>query len=358
MSLYPDQIDYKILKEPLKKPFRTALGEHKSLRNLLLTMKFSNGITSHGEIAVAPHIFGNTVETTKKQLDTILPLLKHKDLLADNSSLEIIHYKLKKHPPIIAGLEMAILDGLCQSAGMPLWNFFGAHLHKIRTSITLVIDSPMSFQSTAQDFFRQGFRKFKIKIGTSIDRDMKNILSIKPILKKSSFYLDANQGFNARESLKILRELKSKGLRPEFIEQPVKKNNLEGLAHVKRESSIPVCADESLSSIETAKKIIRCNAADIFNIKLAKLGIFEAFEIAYLAKRNNITLMMGMMMESPLGVLAGAQFAAGIGGFRYIDLDTPYYFKRDLKHMPFLNKRGHFKLSQISKGIGYRSELA
>ena len=62
--------------------------------------------------------------------------------------------------------------------------------------------------------------------------------------------------------------------------------------------------------------------------------------------------MIGGMMESSLAMTAGAHLALGLGGFDYVDLDTPFFIKRGWDRNPYLNSRGIYDLRKVKSGIG------
>lgn len=351
MTLSIREIHFKTFITPLNKPFRTALGEHRALNNILIRTVLSDGTEGLGEVAVAPHILGWELKKIESLLKEYLPSFQNRALILNPGAIKCMTEPLRVYAPAVCGVETALLDALCRRARMPFWQFFGSHCRRIRTGITLVIQPRRAFLQSLEEFYTEGFRTFKIKVGRDTEADLGKILAARRILEKSIFYIDANQGFNVRQSSAFISALMEKGMRPAFIEQPVERADLDGLAELRRSLPIPVCADESVHSLESAKKIIRMKGAQIFNIKLAKFGIFQAMEITQLAKKNGLTLMIGMMMESALGVSAAAQFAAGTSGFKYIDLDTPYYFK-NTDGLSFLGTSGNFRLSSIRRGLG------
>jgi L-alanine-DL-glutamate epimerase-like enolase superfamily enzyme len=96
---------------------------------------------------------------------------------------------------------------------------------------------------------------------------------------------------------------------------------------------------------------IKEKACDVINIKLMKCGLVQAKEIAFLARANDIGLMIGGMMESTLAMTCSAQMAAGLGFFEYVDLDTPFFLKGISRH-PFLLKSGLYDFTKAKSGIG------
>jgi L-alanine-DL-glutamate epimerase-like enolase superfamily enzyme len=109
----------------------------------------------------------------------------------------------------------------------------------------------------------------------------------------------------------------------EFVEQPVSAEDVRGLASVRKHSSIPVMADESVHSPADALRLIQAEAVDMINIKLMKSGgIHKARKIAEVAEAAGVPCMIGCMSESELGVTAAVHLAAAIRNIRYADLDS------------------------------------
>jgi L-alanine-DL-glutamate epimerase-like enolase superfamily enzyme len=220
-----------------------------------------------------------------------------------------------------------------------------------------VIGSLEETMLKAKEFYAQGFRAFKIKVGKDFDLDIKRVCAVSQIVKKSQIILDANQGFTAPQTLRFLKELAHARVVPELIEQPVAKGDWEGLRQVTRSTKVCVCADESASSVADALRIIKDKSAGAINIKLMKTGIVHAVCIARWAKANNIKLMIGGMMESNLAMTASAHLAAGLGCFDFIDLDTPFFIKGAVAKNPYLSSKGIYDLSKAKAGIGIKSRI-
>ena len=254
----------------------------------------------------------------------------------------------------LAALEMALLDAATREKKIPLWKAFGVRPRLLTTDMTVVLGDVHEAETAAREILRRGIRSFKVKIGRDFDRDLKRVAVVARIIGKCPIYLDANQGFTAAQTLKFLKELAWLKIKPALVEQPVPKEDWEGLEKVTREGKVLVCADESASSLQDAKRIIKTKAAGAINIKFTKTGILEAYEIACLAKKHGIKLMIGTMMETPLAVTAAAHFAAGLGGFDFIDLDAPFFMAENVTRGNFVTRSGIYDLRKVKAGIGVR----
>lgn len=342
----------KIWRARLVCPFSTAKGQHDLLENVLFSIELSNGICGFGEAAVAAHITGETVPQTLKNLEEAAQSISGKDFVRFPEISEAFKDKFKKNQCALAALETALLDAATRERKMPFWKAFGTRPRTLKTDMTIVLGDVSEAGSAAREILRRGIRSIKVKIGRDFDRDLKRVEVISRAAKKCSLYLDANQGFTAAQTLKFLKELARLKIRPALMEQPVPKEDWNGLAKVSREGKVLVCADESVSSLQDAKKLLATKAAGAINIKFMKSGLLEAYEIARLARRKGILLMIGTMMETPLAVTAAAHFAAGLGGFDFIDLDAPFFMAESVTRGSFVTRSGIYDLRKVKTGIG------
>jgi L-alanine-DL-glutamate epimerase-like enolase superfamily enzyme len=140
---------------------------------------------------------------------------------------------------------------------------------------------------------------------------------------------DANGGFSLAEAHGFLDALAKAGMHLDLFEQPVAREALGAMGEIRRRGDTLVAADESCRSLEDAKRIVEREAADVLNIKLAKSGVLGGMAIHRLARESQLGLMIGGMVETRIGMGFAAHFAAGLGGFDWIDLDTPQLLAED-----------------------------
>ncbi len=345
-------VEVNLLTAALNQPFRTALGDHNTLENVLFTLKLGDGTVGRGEAAVATHITGETIDQTIRNLEMIGRSLIGRDASEYLKISSQLHERLPLNKCALAAIETALIDALTRQWGIPLWKFFGAHPLKLASDITIVIADLKETEDSVRKYCKQGFHAFKVKIGRDEDLDFKRVLAVKRLAPKSAIYLDANQGYSAEQTLRFLKKLERARVRVDLVEQPVARDDWDGLKKVTRSTKVPVCADESARSLAEVARIIREKAAPVVNIKLTKTGIFESREIALLARANGIKLMVGGMLETSLAMTASAHMAAGLGCFDFIDLDTPFFVKDGLRGNPFLSRSGVYDLKKAKTGIG------
>jgi L-alanine-DL-glutamate epimerase-like enolase superfamily enzyme len=334
-------------------PFTISSGSHKSMTNALFTLEAAGGVRGYGEAAIATHITGETREKTMRSLakaGELLAGLDASDYLGAMCRLERL---LEGNRAALAAAEMAVLDLATRLQGVSLWRFFGGRVPAVKTDVTVVIGGAAAAYEFTKKMRARGFRIFKIKTGVDMDEDYRRLESVRRAAPGCAVYLDANCAHTAKEAEKFVRGLMRRGITPAVVEQPVKKDDIDGLAYLSRRLPMPVCADESAYSLDDVFNLIRRSAVTAVNIKLTKLGFLRAREVWSLARAKGIKLMMGEMVESELASCAAAQFAAGLGGFDFIDLDTPFFIKDSgLRQPSFLSRDGVYSLDRVKAGIG------
>ena len=334
-------------------PFTIASGSHKSMTNALFTLEAAGGVKGYGEAAIATHITGETRERTMRSLAKAGELLSGLDASDYLGALCRLERLLEGNRAALAAAEMAVLDLSTRLQGVSLWKFFGGRMPAVKTDVTVVIGGADAAYEFTRKMRARGFRIFKIKTGVDMDEDYRRLESVRRAAPGCAVYLDANCAYTAKEAEKFVKELMRRGITPEVVEQPVKKDDFDGLAYLSRRLPMPVCADESAYSLDDVFNLIRRNAVTAVNIKLTKLGFLRAREVWALARAKGIKLMMGEMVESELASCAAAQFAAGLGGFDFMDLDTPFFIKDSgLSRPSFLSRDGVYSLDRVRAGIG------
>lgn len=349
-----------IIRAPLVTPFRIATGQHDELENVFLRIRTTDGVAGYGEAAVATHITGETVAGTLANLNRVAAALRGRTVDDARALCREFAAAFAGNHSGLAALEMALLDVASRLRQVPLHALFAPaapHLPRLTfsTDITAVIGSVEEARAVANRYGERGFQTFKIKIGKYDELDLKRVLEVQRCAPDCALILDANMGFSAGRMLEFLDRLAAQGVRPALLEQPVPRDDWHGLAAITARlsgSGTLVCADESVGSLASARRAIDSNAVSAINVKTMKSGLLEGEEIARLACANGIRLMLGAMMESALSITASAHFAAGLGCFDFIDLDTTFFLKGDLAHSPYLDDSGRFDLRHAGPGIG------
>ncbi|KAI3515673.1 hypothetical protein L1887_14575 [Cichorium endivia] len=198
-----------------------------------------------------------------------------------------------------------------------LWWSFKYNNHRYKR---IPIVSPKEAGELASKYYKQGFKTLKLKVGKNLNTDIEVLQAIRGAHPHCLFILDANEGYTSSEAVQVLVKLYEMEVTPILFEQPVHRDDWEGLGHVTRVAKtkygVSVAADKSCRSLADVKEIIKHQLADVINIKLAKVGVLGALEIIDLAKASGLDLMIGGMVETRLAMGFAGHLAAGLGGFK------------------------------------------
>lgn len=324
-----DHVEVYPLDVSLQAPFVIASARVETVRNLAIAVTLDNGITGWGEAPTLPPVTHEDQQTALAVARREAGLLVGRRIGEWRRLASELFERIPLYPSVRAGLEMALSDALARHAGLPLCAFFGGCGWDLRTDITIPICSSDAAERLAADYCGRGFEVIKVKIGRDIYQDMVRLTAVRRGHPTCRLVLDANGGYSADDTLSLLADLRRAGLQPALLEQPVAPEDWDGLGRLAREAGVPVAADESCRSPADALRIAESGFAQVINIKLAKCGVIHALDIAAIARAAGIGLMIGGMVETRLAMGFSAHFAAGLGGFEWIDLDTPLLLAED-----------------------------
>ncbi|MGG3573185.1 dipeptide epimerase [Bacillus gobiensis] len=318
---------------PLKKPFKTALRTVSIAESVVVKMTIENQIICWGEAPPTVVITGESAESIDAAIHNVLkPFLIGKSLLNYEAILQDMNLLLIHNSSAKAAVDMAVYDGLSQYCGIPLYQFLGGYRNQLETDYTVSVNSPKEMAEDAERYIAEGFQVLKIKVGKdSIYKDIERIKEIRSRIGKDiKIRLDANQGWSVKEAIFAIRKMEDIGFGIELIEQPVHKDDIEGLKAVTDAVETLIMADESVFAEKQAFQILQTRSADLINIKLMKAGgIHRAAKINALAEACGVECMVGSMIETKIGISAAAHFAASKKNITRYDFDAPLMLKEE-----------------------------
>ncbi len=310
------QVKYKTSNLPFKHPFTISKGTKTHQKSFLVELDFM-GIKGYGEAPAIPY-YNITVEKMEEDL-------KAKKIFFDKASFNtperFWHYLYHIFPDnyfLMCALDMAgwdIYGKLQRKPLYKLWNLNTAN--NPMTDLTIGIDTVDKMVLKMKE---TPWPIYKIKLGT--DNDIEIIRALRNHTD-AVFRIDANAAWKAEEALEKINAFKD--LNVEFIEQPLAKDDWEGMKFLYEKSPLPLIADESCV-FETDVMKCRKHFHGI-NIKLTKCGgITPALRMIKNARHLNLKVMMGSMNESSIGTGAIAQMLPMLD---YVDMDGPLLLKGD-----------------------------
>ncbi|XP_074376991.1 L-Ala-D/L-amino acid epimerase-like [Apium graveolens] len=297
------RVGRKALNVPLVSPINGATLRIKKVGNVAIRIELVDGSVGWGEAPILQPITAEDQPLAMTKVADICEFLRNTPTMTLGLLLGEIGRILPGHAyaSVREGVEMALIDAVSYS-----------------------IDSQHS---------KKGFKTLKLKVGKYLNGDIEVLQAIRAAHPDCLFILDANEGYTSAEAIQVLEMLHVIKLSPVLFEQPVHKDDWEGLGHVtriaKEKYGVSVAADESCRSLADVKKIVEGNLADVINIKLAKLGVLGALQIIELARASGLHLMIGGMVETRIAMGFAGHLAVGLGCFKFIDLDAPHHLSED-----------------------------
>lgn len=333
---------------PLKKPFGISGGAQVHANNVLVELVTSDGTRAWGEGAPFPAFNGETQDVTLAACRRVLPLLEGLALDEDDPLRERIG-DAAGSPSARCAIETAIFDARARVRGVSLREYLGGAETALVTDITITTGTVGEAVEEARAF--RAFRTLKMKVGGGdLERDVSRVLAVRAERPDAELLVDANAGFTFDEALRFAQAIARAEIA--LFEQPVAAPGWDELAELRRRTKIPIAIDESVTTAADVTEAKRRGAADAANMKIMKSGLFEGLAIARRAREEGLWRMIGGMVETRLAMGTSACIAAGLGGFRFVDLDTPLFLAEDPFTGGYRQDGEHLDLAGVDRGHG------
>lgn len=337
-----------------KEPFRIAPGASTESHNVIVKMVTDYGVVGWGESSPSQRVTGETAENVIKTLNKIAPKLIGMCPLRIEQDIEAMDSIVEGKPAAKAAIDMALYDIFGKTARKPLFMLLGGYRTEVLTDLTLSIKPPKEMAKDAVKAVKKGFKALKVKVGINPAEDVERIRLIREAVGGNiQIRIDANQGWTPKQAIQVLNKIEKFNI--QFAEQPVLAEDIKGLIKVRKNSPIPIMADESVHSPEDALRLIQAEAVDLMNIKLMKSGgILKGRKIAAVAEAAGIPCMIGCMGESGIGIAAGVHLAAAIKNIQYADLDSDILLKDKLVKKGGTKVKNSMRIFPKQNGLGVK----
>ncbi|RYY90074.1 MAG: dipeptide epimerase [Chitinophagaceae bacterium] len=335
---------YRTYNLPFRDPFTISKGTKTHQPTLIVALEHL-GHVGFGE---APAINYYNISTEQMVAD-----LERKKLFVEKFAFteperywHYLHHLYPANPFLVCALDIAGWDLFGKMKRRPISEFWapGAPL-KPRTDFTIGIDDT---QKMVEKMNAKPWPLYKIKLGT--DRDIEIITELRKHTD-APFRVDANAAWSVEEAITKIDALAKLGV--ELVEQPLAKDDWEGMKRLMQLSALPLIADESCVKEEDVEKC--AGHFHGINIKLTKCsGITPALRMIEAARKLGLTIMIGSMNETTVGSAAIAHLS---GLADYIDADGPMLLAQDLATGLDYNEDGRISTSgEPGLGIQFNPE--
>ena len=289
-------------------PFK---GQHKDY--VLVKIHTDKGIVGMGD---APTDSVETLETVKFTIDrSMAPKLvglnpfdieRNTDMVSSSKNGRVIAHHA------IAAINYALYDIMGKALNVPLYTFLGGlYRTKVLASIEVPGGTPEEMAAHSLEYYEQGIRGIKAKVGTDPERDAKALKAIREALGDGiSLRADANQKYSIQEAIRFSQLAREYDTGLELLEQPTASTDWEGARRIVNTVDIPVEADEAADSLYQVYQLLKNEACDIINTKCSKAGgITGVKKWAAVAEAARKTIVIGT--EYGLGSIVASKVHLG-----------------------------------------------
>lgn len=311
------KVQYRIHRLPFRHPFTISKGTKTEQPTFVVELDYF-GIKGYGE-APAIAYYNIPVEKMAADLEAKKQYVEKFSFTDPERYWHYLHHLFPGNPFLVCALDMAgwdIYGKLKKKQLYELWNLDTSKAPL--TDFTIGIDSIDNMLNKMKE---RPWPVYKIKVGVEGDIEM-----VAALRKQTDmpFRVDANAGWTLEQALQKIPLLKQLGV--ELVEQPLAKDNWEGMKILYQQSTLPLLADEACVKEED---VLKCHKHfHGINIKLTKCsGITPARRMIIKARELGMKLMVGCMNESSIGTAAIAQLAPLLD---YVDMDGPLLLKEDI----------------------------
>ena len=300
-------------------PFRISRGV-KTGDDLVWLRLEHEGVEGWGEADPAGY-YGETAATVEAALIKLAPCIEQ---VEDPFKLESIERDLRSslgyNGSVHSAVSSALHDWVGKRVGLPLWKMWGLDPGDAPlSSFTIGIDEPDVMAAKTRE--ASEYPILKIKLGSADDEV--RLRAVREAATDKTLRVDANAAWTPRQAVEGIAMCADYGV--EFVEQPLADCDWDELAFVRARSSLPIVVDESSIIATDIPKLD--GLVDGINIKLAKCGgPREAIRMVHTARACGLSVMLGCMLETTLGIAAAAHVAPLVD---YADLDGAALLKED-----------------------------
>ncbi|MGB6382733.1 MAG: enolase C-terminal domain-like protein [Syntrophobacteria bacterium] len=309
------KIDLYLLQIQLCMPIKHYLAERTHSENLVVKVVTDSGVVGFGEGIARQYVTGEVMESSLRFLqDHLLPQLNGFHPSGPPDLIEALAELLSEDnraqaPAACCALELAILDAAGKTWSQSVAQMLGGGDQPLIYSAVIPMMSPPSFHRLLHLIRDMEMSFVKIKVGNKRDTEVLS-LAREILGHEVDLRVDANGAWSYEEAQKRIAAMMAYGI--SAVEQPVPKEDIQGLKRLSQQVEIPIIADESLCLERDAENLASLDACQVFNLRLSKCGgILAANRLYEIARKKAIAAQLGCQVgETGILSAAGRQLAS------------------------------------------------
>ncbi|PLT30754.1 o-succinylbenzoate synthase [Peribacillus deserti] len=351
------KITLRHMKLDLLTPFVTSFGIEYDKDFILVEAVTESGTTGWAEsVAMLDPLYNEeTVKTNWHILeDYLIPIILKSGISHPDEVSEKLFKHIRGNYMAKAAIEGAVWDAYAKEKGISLAQALGGTKEKIEVGVSIGIQESIDASlSVIEARLKEGYKRFKLKIKPGWDVEL--IDRVRQVYPEIPLMADANSAYTLSD-MDRLRQLDAYNLM--MIEQPLAHNDIIDHAELQAVLSTPICLDESIHSLDDARKAIKLGSCKIINIKVGRVGgLTEARKIHDLCMESGIPLWCGGMLEAGIGRAHNIAITS-LPNF-ILPGDTAgsaLYWKEDIITPEVIAENGLISVPKLP-GIGYKPNL-
>jgi L-alanine-DL-glutamate epimerase-like enolase superfamily enzyme len=257
---------------PLEHPYWLSGGRLKfeCLDATLVKIETDAGITGWGEGTPWGHTYvpahGPGIRAGIETMASFVLGLDPRRVLDVERAMDLA---LPGHLYAKSPIDMACWDIAGKAAGLPIADLMGGGSRTPRPIASSVgAKTVEETREVIQRYRDRGYVAHSVKIGGDVERDVARIRDVESIRLPGEIVLyDVNRGWTRQQALRVMQATEDLKV---MFEQPGE--TLDDIAAIRPLHSAPVSVDESLVTLQDAARIARDGLAEVFGIKLNRVG--------------------------------------------------------------------------------------
>ncbi|WP_042858794.1 o-succinylbenzoate synthase [Dickeya sp. NCPPB 3274] len=295
-----DKIVLRQMKMTLKTPFTTSFATQTE-KYFTVVEAHSGDVVGYGDCsAISLPFYNEETNVTAWHImrDFLVPMLRQAGEIRHPSEVRDIFAPVRRNNCAKAAVEGAIWDAYTRQKQTPLWRELGGVRDRVEAGVSIGIQpTPADLVRVVAGYREEGYRRIKIKIKPG--KDLAYIQALRSEFGDITLMVDANSAYSL-DDIPLFREFDKYNLL--MIEQPLAHDDI--VDHRKLQAAIetPICLDESIASVEDARKAIELGSGRIINIKVARVGgITETKLIHDFCQDAGVPVWCGGMLDTAVG---------------------------------------------------------
>lgn len=306
-------LDWTPFRIPFREPFATSHGVLTHREGLVLRLTTDAGLVGLGEASPYP----GQEASVLGEATAILDQLAHTLLGSDVQEAEAILGDVAAAGAgafLHAGVDIALCDALAKGAGSSIAALLApdAPATIVRVNATIGSAAPEAARHAAAAARAAGFGCVKLKVGAEADApsERARVAGVRAALgPRIALRLDANGAWSVEQAIRTIRLLEEYEL--ELVEQPVPPGDLAGMRRVREGVATPIAADEDVTDLDAARRLLEMGAADVLVVKpMVVGGLRPARRIVELARAGGAGVVVTTTLDAGIGTAAALHLAA------------------------------------------------